>query len=136
MKKIFIVPLLLFVVLGLLGCASAINKKMASWMGHDVNDLIASWGPPQQVMSDGKGGQILIFSQGRQWTTPGTATTNVYGTANTYGNYYGNTYTGNTYGNVQGTTTYTPPQTHGYQAQRMFWVNSSGKIYKWAWKGL
>lgn len=109
---------------------------MQSWMGHHVSDLIASWGPPQQSISDGRGGQILIYSQVRQWQTPGQITTNTYGTANAYGSLYGNTYTGNVYGSTQSTTTYTPPQTHGYNAQRMFWVNSKGGIYRWSWRGL
>jgi len=98
----------LFLILGSLsGCAS-IDTTMKSWMGHNVNDLIASWGPPQQVFSDGQGGQVFIYTQARQWTTPGHATTNTYGTANTYGTVYGNTYSGNSYGSTTSTTTYTP----------------------------
>ncbi|MGH8462355.1 MAG: hypothetical protein ACRESS_12170 [Stenotrophobium sp.] len=46
-----------FAIVLLQGCAS-INEKMASFMGHDESDLIASWGPPSQVMDDGNGGQI------------------------------------------------------------------------------
>lgn len=126
----------LFVFSASLGCVSAINKTMESWMGHNVNDLITSWGPPQQTMSDGQGGQILIYTQTRQWQTPGRSTTNTYGSANTYGNYQGNTYTGNTSGSAKSTTTYTPPQTYGYDAQRLFWVDSNGIIYRWSWKGI
>lgn len=136
MKRILMTTIALFIFSISLGCVSAINKTMESWMGHNVNDLIASWGPPQQTMSDGQGGQILIYSQSRQWQTPGQATTNTYGSANTSGNIYGNTYTGNTYGSARSTTTYTPPQTYGYAAQRLFWVNSNGIIYRWSWKGL
>lgn len=110
----------------------SISKIMDSWMGANVNDLIVSWGPPQQTISDGKGGQILIYSSARTWTTPGQATTNTYGKANAYG--YGNY--ANAYGRSTSTTTYTPPQTRGYEAQRMFWVNRNGKIYRWSWKGL
>jgi len=105
---------------------------MKSWMGKNANDLIASWGPPQQTMSDGQGGQIIIYSSERAWTTPGRATTNTYGSANAYGN--GNY--ANVYGSTTSTTTYTPPQTSGYNAQRMFWADSDGRIYRWAWKGL
>ena len=140
MKKL----LLVLLCFGLTGCATTINKTMDSWMGHNVNDLIASWGPPQQTMSDGQGGQILVYSNAVQWTTPGRAVTNSYGNTNTYGNLNANTYgqntygtySGNTYGSGTATTTYTPPQTHGYQRQRMFWVDRNGRIYRWSWKGL
>lgn len=122
--------LLISVVLisgGLTGCA-VVNSQMKSWEGCNVNDLIASWGPPQQTMSDGQGGQILIYSQVKQWTTPGYVTTT--SNANVYGGPY------NAYGTGTSQTVYNPPQTSGYCAQRMFWVNSNGTIYKWAWKGL
>lgn len=135
MKKILTALISFCVFSSFLGCAS-INKTMESWMGHNVNDLIASWGPPQQTMSDGQGGQIFIYTQTRQWTNPGQATTNTFGQVNTYGSYYGNNYSGNTYGSAQSTTTYTPPKTYGYRSQRMFWVDSNGRIYRWAWKGL
>jgi len=85
MKKLLVILL----CLGLAGCAT-INKTMESWMGANANDLIASWGPPQQTMSDGQGGQILVYSSARTWTTPGQATTTTTGYANSYGDgYYG-----------------------------------------------
>jgi len=127
MKKLLVILL----CLGLAGCAT-INKTMESWMGANANDLIASWGPPQQTMSDGQGGQILVYSSARTWTTPGQATTTTTG----YANSYGDGYYGHAYGNARSTTTYTPPQTSGYDAQRMFWVDRNGRIYRWAWKGL
>ena len=113
MRKVTIALIFLFSLSSITGCASMVNKTMASWMEHDVNDLIASWGPPQQTMSDGQGGQILVYSQARQWTTSGQATTNTYGQANTRGNVYGGTYRGNTSGTATSTTSYTPAQTHG-----------------------
>lgn len=32
-------------------------------MGAKANDLIKSWGPPQQTTSDGDGGKVLIYYQ-------------------------------------------------------------------------
>ena len=132
MRKILIVLVFLLALSSITGCATMINKKMASWVGHNVNDLIASWGPPQQTMSDGQGGQILTYSQARQWTTPGQSTTSTTTTANVYGGVY------SAHGSGQGTsrTTYNPPKTYGYNTQRMFWVDKNGRIYRWAWKGL
>ena len=133
MRKIYVIPLMV-ICISFTGCAH-INKTMSSWMDHNVNDLLVSWGPPQETRSDGSGGQILIYTQSRQWTTPGTSTTNTYGSANTYGSLYGNTYSGNTYGSATSNTTYTPPQTHGYNAYRMFWADENGRLYRWSWKG-
>lgn len=118
----------LIVAFLLSGCASKINEKMESWMGHHKNDLIASWGPPQDIMDDGQGGEIFIYSNERTYTTPGTSTTNTYGSASAFGN--------TAYGSATSTTHHTPAQTSGYTAQRMFWIDGRGIIYRWSWKGL
>ena len=135
MRKVLIVLLAIF----LSGCVN-MSEVMRSWEGQHFGNLIASWGPPQGVMDDGSGGKIFIYTQSRQWTTPGRAVTNV----SSYGNTYGNINMYNNYGNFNSfgtgyataTTTYTPPQVNGYQAWRMFWINSNGYIYRWQWKGL
>ena len=95
---------------------------------HHQSELIANWGPPQQIMDDGQGGKIFIYSATRNHTTQGRATTNVTGSAYSVGDF--------TYGNATGHTTYTPPQTSSYTAHRMFWINSNGYVYRWAWRGL
>ena len=106
------------------GCATRVNETMASWMGHNVSDVIASWGPPAQVMDIGGGNKIFVWSAARQWTTPGvaTTTTNVYGSPG--------------FATATSTTNYSPPQTSGYNATRTFWVNADGEIYQWGWRGL
>jgi hypothetical protein len=119
--------LLLFGAIAVASCAS-IDKTMESWMGNHQSDLIASWGPPQQVLDDGQGGKIFVYSTTRSYTSPGSATTNMTGSA--YG--IGNT----VYGNATSYTTYNPPQTSSYNAYRMFWIDGNGRIYRWAWKGL
>ena len=118
---------LLLIMVILAGCAS-INKTMESWMGHDQSDLIANWGPPQQVMDDGRGGKIFVYTTTRSHTAPGSSTTTVTGSA--YG--YGDT----VYGTATGHTTYNPPRTTSYNAYRMFWIDQTGRIYRWSWKGL
>jgi hypothetical protein len=135
-------PLTLLCILALTalsGCISP-DKAMKSYLGQPSTELVARWGPPQNKMSDGQGGEIWTYFEQRQWTTPGQANTTVTGTGNTYGNVYGNpygaTYQGNTsvYGSAR--TTYTPPQTHGYTAHRTFFINGNGIVYRYAWKGL
>ncbi len=120
------------------GCISP-DKTMRSFLGQPSAELVARWGPPQQKMSDGQGGEIWSYFEHRQWTTPGQANTTVTGTSDTYGNIYGNpsgaTYQGNTSVYGSATTTYTPPQTHGYTAHRTFFINGDGIVYRYAWKG-
>jgi len=120
------------------GCTS-IDDVMKSYLGAHRNDVIANWGAPQSVMSDGSGGEIWVYSQNRQMTTPGYSQTNSYGTANTYGNAYANsygaTYQGNTNYNGSSYSTYTPAQTTSWTASRTFFINSSGTVYRYAWKG-
>lgn len=126
----------------LCGCVttSQMNAKMKSWEGNNVNDLIASWGPPSSTMSDGNGGQILIYDHSGEMVLPGSSTTtstyNGYGSAryNQYGNY--GTANANVYGTGNSTTTYRPATRVPISRNRMFWVNRSGTIYRWSWKGL
>jgi len=56
---------------------SSFNRT--SWIGSKLSDLIASWGPPTRVTTDGGDGQIVIYentsyNSGGQYT-PGTITT-------------------------------------------------------------
>ncbi|MBI4811015.1 MAG: hypothetical protein HY800_06170 [Ignavibacteriales bacterium] len=109
------------------GCAGHINEVINSWIYSHYSDLIASWGPPNQVFDDGQGGRILIYTTARSWTVPGTSTMRATGQTTIYDNMI--------LGSTQSTTTYTPPQTYGYTAYRMFWIDSKGYIYRWAWRG-
>lgn len=87
---------------------------MESWLGYHESEIIASWGPPQQVTSDGLGGKILIYSSHvNLGQSQGTATTD----------YLGN-------------TRFKMPRDRGYQRARMFYVNSDGFIYSYKWRGL
>ena len=38
------------------------RQVMNSWMGSHISELIRSWGPPQQIVTDGAGGKIYIWS--------------------------------------------------------------------------
>lgn len=115
---------ILLIGLLLAGCPGQVSKNMASWQGHNFNELIASWGPPQEVFSDGQGGYIFVYTQTREFIQPGHAYTTVNATS--IGNYV----------SAYGYTTYTPASVSGYTAYRMFWIDSTGSIYSWAWKGL
>lgn len=135
-------PLTFLFILALVtssGCISP-DKAMKSFLGRPATELIARWGPPQQKMSDGQGGEIWIYFEQRHWTMPGWAHTTVRGRGNTYGNIYGKpygaTYQGNSSVYGSATTTYTPAQTHSYTAHRTFFINGEGIVYRYAWRGL
>jgi hypothetical protein len=127
------------------GCASrpkeSIDDVMRSYFGHPSSDLVARWGPPQNIMQDRQGGEIWTYYQNRQWSTPGQSYTTSTGNAYTRGTYHGSSvfggpgYSGNTTAQGQAITTYQPPQTHGYQARRTFFINASNIVYRYAWQG-
>lgn len=120
----------LVLALATAGCAARINQMMASWMGLHYSDLIAQWGPPQQVLDDGSGGRILVYTAVRRYSTPGHAVT-------TYDPGIGGTgFMGVNIGGPSSYTTYTPPQTFESVSYRTFWVDPQGVIYRWAWRGL
>ena len=120
LKKMIISGIAIAFLILIAGCAARINEVMKSWEGHHISDLIASWGPPQQIMDDGRGNKIYIYSSTRTIVSPGYSTTNVYGS----------------YGYATGTSVYYPPTSSSYNAFRMFWVNEGGYIFKWSWRGL
>jgi hypothetical protein len=118
-KRIAVLILALFLV----GCQN-VSKTLASWVGHNMTELIASWGPPSQTFADGKGGQVFVYKYSRSWVQPGQATTSYSAT------------TSSGYTSGQATTVYSPSYVQGYDAYRMFYVNGDGVIYSWAWRGL
>ncbi len=139
MRRASLTLLCLLALVALSGCLSP-DAAMKSFLGQHSSELVARWGPPQQKMSDGQGGEIWSYFQQRQWTTPGQANTTFAGTGDSYGSIYGNpygaTYQGNSSFSGNATTTYTPSQNHGYTAHRTFFINSDGVIYRYGWKGL
>jgi hypothetical protein len=128
MKRIRFAFAVLLLPIGLSGClAGRMNNTMASWQGHHYSELVMSWGPPQAVYDDGAGGRLLLYTQSRQWTTPGQAITTTNATATVYDNVI--------WGQAQSRTQFIPPQTSGYTAWRMFAINQAGVIYNWSWRG-
>jgi len=101
---------------------------MQKWMGRNVNDLVARWGPPSQIMSDGAGGRVFIYVADRGWLYPATSVTSTRASGGVYGNQL--------YGNVTSQTVYYPGMVMSYTAYRIFWIDSTGRITAWSWKGI
>lgn len=114
-KRMGLMLVLLALVITALGCAShdkKLSEVMESWVGHDISDCIAKWGPPQQVLDIKGGNKIYTWSSSRSYTAPGYMAADGFGGVNVY----------------QG-------QTRTSTSTRSFWVDSDGRIYRWAWKG-
>ena len=116
------------------------DDAMKPLLHHPKADVIAAWGPPDNVISDGAGGEAWTYFIHRQWTTPGHAETTVTGNANTFGNattsFPGTDFQANTRVSGNATTTYTPPQTSTSTVRRTFFIDSSGVVYRYSWDGL
>ena len=108
------------------GCGPPTAKIMNSWKGSHVSQLIRSWGPPQEIATDGLNGHVYIWrtdiniplSDGEE-KTRGTITYNPY--LDQY--------------SIRTKTTYKEPVVIEGQKLRMFCVNEDGIIYTWKAKG-
>ena len=123
-RLLLLLPLVVLVA----GCdetPSKVSKTMGSWVGHPVSELIAVWGPPARTFSDGKGGEVYLYATTHSFATsrPTTRTTIDLKTDGS-----------RTRGTA--TTIYDPGETVQYTTTRTFFVDSDGRIYNWAWRGL
>jgi hypothetical protein len=113
--NLFILSLVLLIIsiIFISGCGlrakRAVEKEMKSWVGRHKSDLIASWGNPQDITPDGKGGTVLFYSQlvkkSVQFKDPLAKMSR-------------------------------PPHIRKYFRTRTFYVNSEGYIYDYKWDGL
>lgn len=64
------------IIVTLNSCATTgkYSAKMQTWMGHDVNELINSWGPPSDVYTMPNGNKMYTWL----WTGGTLVTTNYY----------------------------------------------------------
>lgn len=109
------------VMTGTAGCTSVnVSQTMQAWVGHHYSELIVAWGPPDRKFSDGRGGQIFIYTRTLPWVPPATSTTT----------YQQNVTRGSVIG--QSTTVYDPAVLRQYTSYRMFWIDKDGIIYSWA----
>lgn len=115
MYKFLIIPVFLFstVLFGQIP-----DEVMESWMGAHQSEIIKSWGPPDKITSDGKGGKILIYitQSGEKYTEQGHYETS-YATGYPVREYHPGREVDNR-----------------YYLYRMFYVNQRGIIYYYRWK--
>ena len=122
-KEIKKVGLLLFLGLILSSCAGL--KKLDpnyisnSWLWSNESDLIAQWGTPDRIVPLEDGKKVLVYRRTLySYTTPGQAYTS------------GSTLNSSILTTGSATTTYTPPETHGWGDDYYYWIDGAGIIYK------
>jgi len=123
--------LILILLLILEGCVSEAEMLEQEWCGKYRNNLIAIMGAPDNVMSDGKGGEIFTYIKTDSFTTPGYTTTRV----TPQGQPYLESIAGPELKAVlesrrKTESIYYPPQTHTSVTKTSFWINSAALIYK------
>jgi len=118
MSRVFII--LLFVI-GLSACATTANyeKILNSWVGANVNQLVSSWGYPENSFTAPNGNTVYAYNSSGSYTTPTNTTTTYSG--------YGNS--------VYANTSTTGGQTYNYTCQTFIEFNQKNIITTWSWKG-
>lgn len=113
MKKIAFMALILI----LSGCATTENYNaiLESWIGHNANDLVNSWGYPNSVFEAPNGNTVYVYGYQNSTYIPQTS----------YTTFSGNTAYTNTTGGY----------TVNSNCTTYFEVNSQKTIVHWKWKG-
>jgi hypothetical protein len=135
-RLVVLVVLAAFLVVVLVGCGPSLEevrkeseataqrqqmeqeRAMKSWLGHHKNKLIASWGPPTQMMDDGSGGNIYIYTQTVQLSFPGS-TSSFHMPIGNMG---------------FAVTQPSAGMAINHSTHKMFWINSQGFVYDWSVK--
>ena len=108
MKKLLYLLLIPFFIFSCGSLNDKVSDVMKSWVGNHKSKLIQSWGPPTKISTDGKGGEVYTYLYDRKGST-----------ITSYNQYTNQLYSNN----------------YSYTAERNFYIDSSGKIYSWRWKG-
>jgi hypothetical protein len=117
MKRLIVLTFCLLII----GCTSQIAQLEQQWLGKDRSTLITAKGTPDRIVDDDLGGQIYTYIRTASFALSGYATTQP-----SYGIYpfrYGWQY-------GSANTAYYPPRTSTERKKTMFWINSTGEIYK------
>ncbi len=85
------------------------ERELRSWLGRHESDLMASWGAPARIETDGNGGRVLVYSVG---DTRPEESVNVHPPADTLR---------------------TRVEPRPSDEERRFWVSREGFIYAWRW---
>jgi len=113
-------------MLSLSACTTAeqMDAKISAYEGNHIDRVLADFGPPTQVLDDGRGGKIYTYDLSQAYYMPGTTQT------------FGSAYGPNSPQRFN-TFAYTSPgYTIPVEKFRMFWADRNGVVYQTSWKGI
>ena len=116
----WIIILIGFMQSALVGCTP---MRLNNLMGKNRNAVLSEFGPPNQVLSDGSGGAIWVYTKVFTTMNPGYQSAPVNTTGNgSIGQSIAN-------GIAQGLN---QPSINTDVSYRMVYLDSSGTVYKWS----
>jgi hypothetical protein len=112
------------------GCASRkFDALMRDWQGHRLGELLVTWGQPQYSFSDGRGGQVVVYTP---VPAPAPATSRRAGGDGSEPSTGLQSYRN---GAATSQTVYNPSMTARWPIFRLFFVDPGGRIVRSAWRG-
>lgn len=128
---------LLALIITVSGCATTAKygEVLDSWVGHNINELVDSWGYPSSNFTAPNGNIVYVYSKASTYTTPVTAKTRgniVNSTPVVMGG--GAVVVGNS-ASYSSKTTYSGGQTLNFWCTTYFEIDNDKTIIKWRWKG-
>tara|TARA_R110000744_G_scaffold354759_1_gene461186 strand:+ start:1395 stop:1766 length:372 start_codon:yes stop_codon:yes gene_type:complete len=114
-----IIALLLTVGLAACSTTASYEKILKTWVGHNIDTLVSSWGYPANSFKAPNGNTVYAYSSSGSYTMP----TNTTSTYNVNGN------------QVYGNSTTTGGQTLNFWCKTFFEVNEKNIITTWSWEG-
>ncbi|MDD5611021.1 MAG: hypothetical protein PHH69_05765 [Candidatus Omnitrophica bacterium] len=114
--------ILILLVSLLAGCATQgkYQKKLDTWIDHDMEELISSWGYPDSSFTAPNGNTVYVYTSASSVTTPSQTT------------YYGQVNPGGTY---SGSSLTSGGQQVNFSCKTFFEVNAEKKITRWSYEG-
>lgn len=107
-------------------CQGCVQAKLNGLLGKDRHALLSTFGPPTQVLPDGEGGNVWVYTKARSVVNRGYQAPPL----NTNGMSAGNAAAaGFARGLAQGMNR---PSVETKLSHRMIYLNSAGVIYKWS----
>ena len=106
--------------------ARQFDRMMHDWQGHNLRDLLSTWGPPRFVYSDGLGGYVLAYVPVA--STPDAPARPLQSADALIDEFSRKAAT-------TGQSVYRPATAAGWPVSRLFFVNEAGRIYGVEWRG-
>lgn len=116
------------VVLFASSCAArAVDRLMHDWHGHDLRELVTTWGPPRYAYSDGTGGHVVLYVPESEQATAANLPVLARGAE------LAGLLVRNALPNAE--PVFPPRITTNWRVFRVFFIDADGTIRRSQWKG-